>query len=545
MSITTNRRQNDATQPQRPSRKRVFFDPKNVDHKKLLPSATNNPSKSIIKNQEESKPSKKIVFFGDDDEVKPDELDARGNIKDLIDYSDEKDYRQYEKAMKKRGERERIMAKVPHFVISHKTDAELDELDEEEAIVSPIQRDQESGEIESNEDVNEDSEEDEEEVEPLRIMLPFFMDQRARLDPQEHLQAKVLASHLPDNTKEMVIKRLENSDLDKPKQMEWIESLLSIPFGKYAIAPISSNDSQDKLRGFFQGVIRNFDSQVYGLNDVKREIIDYLAQFITAGPKSSPRTLALWGSAGCGKTHILRAALGEVLNRPMRTINMGGIKDTVYMTGFDYSYSSARYGVIVQTLIEKQVMNPIILFEEVDKISETKDGADIQNVLMQLTDPETNSVFQDKYFQGVDIDLSKAIMVFTLNDPSLVHPILLNRLHLVKVPDPTLQDKTNIGKGHMMPRILQNIGATSDFISVPDDIYAYILSNYCEGDKGVRGLKKCLETIALRLNTIHLIGSDLTGRLNVKFPLHLTREIVDSILHRPERPPIFDTMMYS
>jgi ATP-dependent Lon protease len=131
--------------------------------------------------------------------------------------------------------------------------------------------------------------------------------------------------------------------------------------------------------------------------------------------------------------------------------------------------------------------------------------------------------------------LSKAICVFTLNDPNLLHPILLNRLHLVKVPDPSIQDKINIGKNHMLPKIFQNVGMDPTSISITDDIYRYILTNYCQQDKGLRSLKKCLESIVLRLNTIKLLGGDMTGRLKIKFPLVLDRDIIDNIIVKPEQ----------
>lgn len=509
------------------TKQKTAFDPQNNQHTKMLQGSVSDDENTNLTNSDSLKskrrksakfdlpsPPKSIIIFGDDDDIDSDDIDEKGNIKDLIDYNDEKDYAEYQREMKAREGKIKTMLNKHPIVFSKNENKNSDESSDSE-------KDEES----DNDDTSE----------AMKLLIPFFMGEQ-NSNPLAELQARVMASNIPINCKESVLKRLENADPDKPKLIEWIESLLNIPFGRFTIMPVNINDPREKIKSFFDEVIKNFELKVYGLRDVKQQIIDYLAQFIASGSdsNSSPRPLALYGEAGIGKTFIIRHGIADVLGRPLCCVNMGGIKDSAHMCGFEYSYSNARYGTLIQKLIEKQVMDPIINFEEVDKISETRDGNDIQNVLMHLTDPEQNTSFQDKYFSGIDIDFSKALLVFTMNDPSRLNPILLNRLHLIKVPNPSREDKIEIAKRYILPELLKKINMSSDLIIIRNEIYNYILDHYCQGDKGLRTLKHCIETIILRINTVKLIGSDLSGKLQFTFPLLVDSELVDKILHQSQ-----------
>ena len=347
------------------------------------------------------------------------------------------------------------------------------------------------------------------------------------------LFARVYSSNLEESVKKMVITRILNMQNDKPKQLEWIDSLLSIPFGKYSFLPIKYDDPKEKIVIFFNDVIKKLDETVYGMQPIKEEIINYLAQCITAGGQSTPRVLALQGSAGVGKSHLIKVGLSEALQRPMRCINMGGVKDSSYISGFDYTYAGSRYGVIVQTLITQGVMDSIIFFDELDKISTTNEGIDIQYMLMNITDPVHNKTFQDKYFSGINIDLSRTIFIFAFNDTELVLPILRDRLHIVNVPDPSLEDKVIIAKKHLLTELCKNIGFDQSAISITDETMKYLINNYCKDDRGVRPLKRCIETILLKLNIIRLVGCNISNPnklKNITFPLVITEKIIDTIL---------------
>jgi hypothetical protein len=566
--------------PTERKRKRKKSPKKSSSKSSLKSSKTTSKSTSKSKKlrSELSKFQGSTILFGNDD-INASDLDEHGNIKNLIDYSDPQEYAVYESEMKRREQQEQAMVQRPHIIFSESGDDEefqsdsiqpirkkremkgkrvgnsfisrgargnevppSDDEKEEYAAESEDTEDTEDTNIEDITEDDQDSENEEQEniQQGMRIIIPYLFGgaSQPENDTLSDFQARVAASNLPDSCKQIVLKRLDNTDPDKPKLIEWIETLLNIPFGRLAVSPVTINDSLPKIQAFFDQTIKQFNNTVYGLVNVKQQIIDYLGQFIAAGSEANPRTLALCGGPGIGKTYLVRHGIADALGRPLRVINMGGIKDSAHMCGFEYSYANARHGVIIQALIEKQVMNPIILFEEVDKISETRDGQDIQNVLMHLTDPEQNKAFQDKYFSGIDIDISKAILVFTLNDPSALSPILLNRLHLINVPDPNREDRIQIAKLHMLPEIFKNVNMTPNSVTISDKICGYLLDHYSKEDKGLRTLKGCLETIMLRLNMIRFIGNDLSGKLKLSFPITLNTEIVDTILQPPNQPSL-------
>jgi ATP-dependent Lon protease len=385
---------------------------------------------------------------------------------------------------------------------------------------------------------DEEDQQDEEDNNDLQNIFPILFgggggcNSKNKQNKQTQLKKRILESGMTEKDKQYVLSRLENIDVEKEKAVEWFESLLKIPFGKYADTPITSDHHIERIHKYFDDAYEKLDEAVYGMERVKEDIINYIAQFISTNNRSSPRVIGLHGSAGIGKTVIIRKGLSEVLNRPMKTISMGGIRDSSTFLGFDYTYSGSRYGMLSQCLMDAEVMNPIIFMDELDKISLTNDGMDIQNLLIHITDPVQNMTFQDKYFSGVTIDLSKVIFIFAFNDINLIHPILKDRINVINVPDPNLEAKIIIGKKYLVKEISPNIGFQEGNITFTDDIIRYIIRTYCNKDKGVRGLKKCIETIMLKINTARFLGSrqKYKSLKDLKLPFEVTEKVVKELL---------------
>ena len=351
----------------------------------------------------------------------------------------------------------------------------------------------------------------------------------------KHLKEKILKSNLDDKIKERVISRLKNIDSDKHKHLEWIELVLKIPFKKYSHIPVSKKDNPERISKYFDDVYDTLNKATYGMQQVKEEIVNYVAQIVSTENKNMPRIIALEGSAGVGKSQLLRKGLSECLKRPMKNFSCGGIRDSAFLNGFSFTYSGSRPGAIINGLIECGVMNPIFFFDELDKISTTNDGIDIQNVLIHLTDPVQNNNFEDKYFDGIPIDLSKVIFIFAFNDISLISPILKDRLHIIKIPTPSLQEKVVIGTKYLTKELYPNIGFKEDDITFSEDVMKYIINHYCEHDKGVRNLKRYIETILLKINTSRFMGKkqkykSLKDKLSL--PIQITTDMVDELIDK-------------
>ena len=148
------------------------------------------------------------------------------------------------------------------------------------------------------------------------------------------------------------------------------------------------------------------------------------------------------------------------------------------LEGHGYTYIGSTWGKIVDTLMEADCMNPIVFFDEVDKISHTEHGREIIGILTHLTDQTQNDEFSDKYFAGIKIDLSKVLFIFSYNDASLIDPILRDRITEIKVKPLTTKDKVKIVKSYLLPEILDDVGYNKNDIQFNDEDIIYIIDTY-------------------------------------------------------------------
>ena len=185
-------------------------------------------------------------------------------------------------------------------------------------------------------------------------------------------------------------------------------------------------------------------------------------------------------------------------SRPFAFIAMGGSSNGSTFEGHNYTYVGSTWGKIVDILIEKKCMNPIIFIDELDKISKTEHGKEIIGILTHLIDSTQNDSFQDKYFNGIDLDLSKALFIFSYNDYELIDRILLDRIHRIKFEHLTINDKLIITEKYILPEIYKKIGL-EDVIKFPNEVIQFIINHYtCES--GVRKLKEILFEILGEIN---------------------------------------------
>ena len=354
----------------------------------------------------------------------------------------------------------------------------------------------------------------------------------------------LLESTIPVIFKSAAMKKINSLRYMEPgsgefyKSKNWVDTFMRIPFNKYEGLPISIDNGVDKCHEFMENAQKTLDEAVYGLNDAKMQIMQMLGQLLT-NPKAIGTAIAIHGPPGTGKTSLVKEGISKILNRPFAFIALGGATDSSFLEGHGYTYEGSTWGKIVQILIDSKCMNPVIYFDELDKISDTPRGEEIAGILTHLTDTTQNSQFHDKYFAEIDFDLSKCLFIFSYNDESKVNPILKDRMYRIKTKGYISKEKTIIANNYLLPRIREQVRFNNEDIIIPNDVITHIIDTHCNKEDGVRNLKRCLEIIYTKLNLYRLMkpGSNLFEgemSLTVEFPFNVTKDIVDKLIKRED-----------
>jgi ATP-dependent Lon protease len=179
-------------------------------------------------------------------------------------------------------------------------------------------------------------------------------------------------------------------------------------------------------------------------------------------------------------------------------------------------------------------MNPVFYFDEVDKISTTPHGEEITSMLIHLTDRSQNTQFHDRYFSGVEFDVSQCLFVFSLNDLDKVHPILRDRMTIINCEGYNEKDKKEILKGYVLPQLFERLKFDKDEVTLTDDAMKFLISEFSEDEKGVRTLIRTVESMMTRLNMLRVADDESMKEynfyMNVQFPLVITEQIVKTLL---------------
>lgn len=312
---------------------------------------------------------------------------------------------------------------------------------------------------------------------------------------------------LSANSKANIISRidhfysLDSSDNEYHKLSTWVETLERMPFGKYIDMPVKANSSLFEVGNFLCGTRQILDKAVFGHNEAKDKIITTIAKQIS-NPTGGGTCIGIQGPPGNGKTTLVKEGICKAMKRPFSMVALGGMQDSSFMMGHEYTYEGSKPGRIIEILGESGCMNPVIYFDELDKISKTQKGEEIENFLCHLTDSSQNSEFHDKYMSGINFDLSKATFIFSYNDPKAVNPILLDRIYKIKTDGFTDKSKLSICKDYLLPSILEECNFTRDDIKFTDSAIKKIIQNYTDSEKGVRNLKRAVETIVAKINVL-------------------------------------------
>jgi len=261
-----------------------------------------------------------------------------------------------------------------------------------------------------------------------------------------------------------MLEKMDSQDAEYWKLSQWLDNLLAIPFGIYKTPNyliFNSTDSQTNTlnktltsaQTILQSARNKLDTVIYGQQATKSHMLEIIARMIS-NPTTLGSVFAVEGLPGCGKTTLIKEGFSQILGLPFEFIPLGGANESAYLAGQNYTYIGSTPGKIIQALKQAKCMNPVFYFDELDKISATERGIEVMNLLIHLTDPAQNGHFQDLYMDGITVDLSRAIFVFSFNDRRLVNPILLDRMEIIRFHSYTPTDKAVIIEKHLIPQVM-------------------------------------------------------------------------------------------
>ena len=320
------------------------------------------------------------------------------------------------------------------------------------------------------------------------------------------------------------------------KVKNWVDTFMKIPFGKFNDMSLSINDGVEKCHEFMEKSKNILDSAVYGLNDAKMQIMQMVGQWLT-NPKAIGTAIAIKGPMGTGKTTLVKEGISKILGREFSFIALGGATDSSFLEGHSYTYEGSSWGQIVEILIKSKCMNPVIYFDELDKVSDTPKGEEIIGILTHLTDTSQNTEFHDKYFSEVNFDLSKCLFIFSYNDESKINPILRDRMYRIQTKGYDAKEKNVICKQHLLPKVREQILFKEEDIQFEEGVIDHIIDTHTNKEQGVRNLKRCMEIIHSKLNLYRLMKPDTNlfeqdMSLKVEFPFKVTKDIVNKLIKR-------------
>jgi ATP-dependent Lon protease len=270
------------------------------------------------------------------------------------------------------------------------------------------------------------------------------------------------------------IQRMNPQVAEYSIQRNYLDLFLDLPWNEY------SKDKFDLKRAQ-----RILDRDHYGLEDVKRRIMEYLAVLKLRNDMKSP-ILCLYGPPGVGKTSLGKS-VAEALGREYVRMSLGGLRDEAEIRGHRKTYIGAMPGRIVQNIKKAGTSNPVFILDEIDKLSNSHQG-DPSSAMLEVLDPEQNSEFHDNFLE-LGYDLSKVMFIATANNLSTIQPALRDRMEIINVTGYTIEEKVEIAKRHLLPKQLKEHGLSSKDLKIGKRQLEKIVEGYTR-ESGVRSLEK-------------------------------------------------------
>lgn len=328
---------------------------------------------------------------------------------------------------------------------------------------------------------------------------------------------RLAAKEMPEEVRALVEKEIRRcSDMpstshEAPSLRNYIECMLSLPWSELSQDNLDLANAREVL-----------EAAHYGMDKVKRRILEHLAVAKLTG-RVNGQVLCFVGPPGVGKTSIAQS-IADALGRKFVRMSLGGIRDEAEIRGHRRTYIGAMPGRIIAAMRQAGVMNPVILFDEIDKLAGDYRG-DPASAMLEVLDGAQNSAFRDHYLE-TPYDLSKVMFLTTANDKGGIPAPLLDRMEVIEVPGYLETEKIEIARRHLLPRQLEKHGLKKSMLTIPAPMYPQIIRGYT-AESGVRGLERSLASICRRAACD--IGEGKLARVRI------TKERLAEYLGQPTR----------
>ena len=334
----------------------------------------------------------------------------------------------------------------------------------------------------------------------------------------DQIRKRLEENPYPQNIKEKVLEELARYETLPPASGEtgtikiYIDLLMNLPWWQTT----EDNEDLDKVRDILE-------EDHYGLEKVKERILEYLAVKQNTNSLKAP-IICLAGPPGVGKTSLAKS-IARALGRHFVKMSLGGVRDEAEIRGHRRTYIGALPGRVIQSMKKAQVINPVFLIDEIDKMASDYKG-DPSSAMLEVLDPEQNSVFSDHYVEE-PYDLSKVLFVATANYLENIPPALKDRLEIIEISSYTDVEKIQIAKSHLIPKQLKENGLTEDQFVLDDDMILYLIRYYTR-EAGVRQLERTIASLA-RKSVLAILRKEMDKVVITKELVHkwLGNEKVD------------------
>lgn len=314
----------------------------------------------------------------------------------------------------------------------------------------------------------------------------------------------IMAMKADEKIKEKLLKEADKLTKLPPSSQEafviknYLDTVLDLPWGKYTKAKLSMEKAEAVL-----------EKDHYGLKKVKERILEFLAVHML-NPEIKGQIICLAGPPGIGKTSIAKS-VARAMGRKYARVSLGGVRDEADIRGHRKTYVGAMPGRIITAVSQAGSMNPLILFDEIDKLCSDIKG-DPSSAMLEVLDGEQNNAFRDHFIE-VPFDLSKAVFITTANNTAAIPAPLLDRMEVIELPSYTAEEKFHIAKEHLIPKQLKEHGLKASQLKIDDKAIHDIIQFYTK-EAGVRTLERNIASLCRK--TARKIASDEVKKVTVK-----------------------------